>query len=54
MSTKFMELEKWFPVGSKGRDNQQVKMVAQQIKTIDFDMEAPVLASSTKSPQPQL
>ena len=27
-SKKVMELEKWFPVGSKGRDNSQVKMVA--------------------------
>ncbi len=27
--TKAMGLEKWFPIGSKGRDTSQVRMVAQ-------------------------
>ena len=37
-----IEIEKWFPIGSKGRDNVAIKMVAQQIKTIDFDNNFPV------------
>ena len=32
-----------FPVGSKGRDMTSIRMVAQQIKTIDFDNEFPVI-----------
>ena len=34
--TKAVEIEKWFPIGSKGRDVKPVRMVAQQIKTVDF------------------
>ena len=41
-SSKFLDLEKWFPVGSKGRDTTQKKMVAQKIKTIDFDVDVPI------------
>jgi len=26
--SNLIEIEKWFPIGSKGRDNNQVKMVA--------------------------
>ena len=44
-SKKVIEIEKWFPIGSKGRDNSQVKMVAQKIKTIDFDSEIPMRAT---------
>ena len=29
-------MEKWFPIGSKGREPKRVAMVAQQIKTVDF------------------
>ena len=34
-------LEKLFPVGSKGKEVSKVKMVAQQVKTIEFDNEIP-------------
>ena len=34
-------LEKLFPVGSKGKEIRKVKMVAQQVKTIEFDNEIP-------------
>ena len=35
-STKVIEIEKWFPIGSKGRAIHRQKLVAQAIKTIDF------------------
>lgn len=38
-------LEKWFPSGSKGRDTSMVKRVAQQIKTVEFDTEFPVVGN---------
>ena len=40
-------LEKWFPNGSKGRDTSMVKRVAQQIKTVEFDTEFPVVSNKT-------
>ena len=35
-TSKTIEIEKWFPVGSKGRAVHRQKLVAQAIKTIDF------------------
>ena len=31
-----VDIQKWFPIGSKGRQKKPIRMVAQQIKTIDF------------------
>ena len=45
--SNLLVLEKWFPNGSKGRDTSMVKRVAQQIKTVEFDTEFPVVGPKT-------